>query len=113
MAEAILAQITMAGGAINLTFNEVLYSYFSDTDNTRTTAVKYSDINNTNWKCVVIWHPQAINPFICFSTSSIFSNAKMINLTGVMPNGNSVYFTNTNNSTTFQLYGGCVITAFA
>ena len=112
MAEAIMAQITMAGGAINLSFSTILYSHFSSNPNNEYDTLSYNTINSYDWKCAVIYHPLAINPFICFNTQSIFTNGKMISISGLTPSGTNVQYTSIWDNNTFRFYGGCTLCLF-
>lgn len=112
MAEAIMTQITMAGGAVNLTFNEVLYSY-TCADNNSPSSLNYDIINSYDWCCAIIYNPRVINPFICFSTYSIFSNDRMFRVDGVTPSGSAVTMLDSRNSNSFYIYESTSLFLFA
>ena len=109
MAESILTQITFANGAVNITYNTVLYSVYASADQ----YPHYDTINSYDWKCAIVYHPRAINPFICFSTYSIFNSSRMIKISGIDTNGNAILMLNTNSVYQFILYGGNTLFLFA
>ena len=110
MAESILTSINFAGGAINLNYTEILYSFIAIPywEN-----ISYSTIKSYGWKCAIVYHPHAINPFICFSTFSIFDKKYMTNINGVDPSGGSIPFLDSNGDTYFKLMERCSLFLFA
>ena len=84
MADSIMMQLCMAGGAVNLSFNEVLYSQ------TETSTLYTSTINSYNWKCLMIYHLMCISPFIIFRDAydAQFSNINSTDMiSGITPDG--------------------------
>ena len=64
MADSIVMQLSMAGGGVSLIYSELIYSYTNLND--YDINVQISDFNTTNWKCLIVYHPILISPFIAF-----------------------------------------------
>ena len=109
MAESILTQITFANGAVNIAYNTVLYSNFASNNQ----FPYYSTINSYDWKCAVVYHPMAVNPFICFSTYSIFNSSTMIAIDGTSFTGATIHMLSKNSVSQFILYVGNTLFLFA
>ena len=103
----------MAGGTVTFSYNELLYSRFSNKSDLEATYIDYTVISSYAWKCAVIYHPGAINPFINFSSYSIFTGSRMINLSLTTPNNNKIYMLTPNDSLQFGLYGECTLILLA
>ena len=108
-----MTQITMAGGAINLGFNEVLWSMFSNTSNSSNRAVLRSDINTHDWSCLIVYHPQVINPFVAFKSSNIMNQRYSSLIRGSDPIGTTINLCLLNDNTYFYLYGECTLLLLA
>ena len=115
MAESIIMQLSLAGGAVNLAFNEVLYSYTSPSSNDSYSTANYSVFNTYNWKCALVYNPRCITPFVCFSTYSVFSHSKMPSngIIGMLPNGNTIILIAKYNESLYCVYGGVSVFLFA
>ena len=109
VAESILTQITFANGAVNIAYNTVLYSNFASGNQ----HPYYSTINSYDWKCAVVYHPMAANPFICFSTYSIFNSATMTNIDGTSFTGATIHMLSGSSINQFMLYSGNTLFLFA
>lgn len=115
MAESIMTQITMAGGAVNLAFNEVVYSWISSqADNAYVDNKNRVEINNYNWDCMLVYHPQAINPFVAFRSSGVTSlTTSNLVIQSADPNGTRIYLLGLNASNYYYLYGSCTMLLLA
>ena len=81
MAESIMMQLSLAGGAVNLAFNEVLYSQIG-------TSTLYIDtMNSYNWKAFIVYTPAAISPFIIFKDAYVKLNKTNVNIHLLSPSG--------------------------
>ena len=115
MAESIMMQLSMAGGAVNLSFDTVLYSLTSSASNGNYMPYLYSTINSYEWKCAMIYNAQCINPFICFNTYSIFSSSKMLDggIHGQTPSGTELKIMRPLDVNRYYLYSETSIFLFA
>ena len=113
MAESIMTQITMAGGAINLGFNEVLMSWFSNKANGELLGIQRATINSYDWSCLIVYHPRVINPFVAFRSSNIMSQIHYETISGSTPTGTEIGLCILNNGTDFYVCGGSTLLLLA
>ena len=80
-----MMQLSLAGGAVNLSFNEVLYSQIGKN------VLEYTNMDPYNWKVLIVYRPTIISPFIIFKESYniAYGNHSTESgwITGMTPNG--------------------------
>ena len=95
MADAIKFQLYMASGALNLSYNEIVKTWYNDY------VICSAELTPLDWEVLIVYNPQSITSFILFHDAySSIKTKKEGYIYGVSTNGDSVQLMR------FANYGG-------